>query len=53
MDDLVNQLLRLAVLESKAVVLTESVFDLDRMITEVVQNSGITYRERIFMSIYG
>ncbi|MFA6736466.1 MAG: HAMP domain-containing sensor histidine kinase [Saccharofermentanales bacterium] len=46
MDDLVNQLLRLAVLESKAVVLTESVFDLDRMITEVVQNSGILIREK-------
>ncbi len=46
MDDLVNQLLRLAMLESKTVVLQESLFDLDDMISGAIQSIGILMKDK-------
>ncbi len=57
MDDLVNQLLRLAMLENRTVVIHEEEFDPDEMISGVIQNSQILLKEKNLVveyeSVYG
>ncbi|MHB8963720.1 MAG: sensor histidine kinase, partial [Saccharofermentanales bacterium] len=46
MDSLVNQLLKLAQLESKTIALEMSMFDLNEMIADVIRNSRIMLKDK-------